>query len=70
MDLLLNQLNGLTHNNIGCVYKQMDSFNEALCHLRIALTFESKIECNQAQINNSAGTILNCCTILSRKNEH
>lgn len=67
-----NQLCGLTYNNFGCVEKQSVNLVEALKYSKIALEYESQLEDkgDLTSVNNSAGTILNICAILSKLERH
>jgi tetratricopeptide (TPR) repeat protein len=38
------QLLGLTHNNLGCIFKQQEDFEQALVHLKAALYYESQLD--------------------------
>lgn len=58
---------GLTHNNLGCVFKQREDHEQALYHMKRALKYESQFH---ALTNNSVGTIVNICSLLSRLGEH
>ena len=35
---------GLTHNNLGCIFKTIEDFEQSIFHLKEALKFESQIE--------------------------
>lgn len=66
-DLIKSKLMAITFNNLGCFFKRMTNYPEALKYLYKSISLESKLPNELATI---AGAHLNVCSILSQEGDH
>jgi len=56
----------IVYNNIGCYYRSLGNFGQAMIYLEKAMKLESKVE----DTNFKANTHLTVCTVLSQLGKH
>ena len=66
-DPIKSKLMAITFNNLGCFFKRMTNYPEALKYLYKSVNLESKLPNELATI---AGAHLNICSILSQQGDH
>ena len=66
-DLIKSKLMAVTFNNLGCFFKRMSNYSEALKYLYKSVDLENKVPNEAATIS---GAHLNICSILSSQGDH
>jgi tetratricopeptide (TPR) repeat protein len=66
-DSIKSKLMAITFNNLGCFFKRMSNYPEALKYLYKSIDLENKLPNESATI---AGAHLNICSILSQQGDH
>lgn len=62
-----NKLMAITFNNLGCFFKRMSNYSEALKYLYKSIDLENKLP---NELSTISGAHLNICSILSQQGDH
>ena len=66
-DSIKSKLMAITFNNLGCFFKRMSNYPEALKYLYKSIELENKLP---NELSTIAGAYLNICSILSQQGDH